>query len=89
MRYALEQRVARFRRKVLAEWPPRYRIPTGVGLVIGGLFGWLPVLGFWMLPLGLVILSADVPALRKRRRRFVIWWGRRRERRASRRLNPP
>lgn len=81
MREALSNGIERFRRKALIEWPPRYRIPTGVGLVIGGLFGWLPILGFWMLPLGLVLLSADVHVLRKRRRRIVIWFERRRRRR--------
>src|SRR5215467_15648034 len=29
----------------------------------GGVFGFLPVLGFWMFPLGLVLLADDVPPL--------------------------
>jgi hypothetical protein len=37
------------------------RIGAGILLVIGGIFGALPVLGFWMLPLGLILLSADFP----------------------------
>ena len=41
---------------------PRWvRIPLGILLVIGGIFGALPILGFWMLPLGLILLSADFP----------------------------
>lgn len=42
--------------------PSRW-VRTGVGilLVIGGIFGALPVLGFWMLPLGLILLSVDFP----------------------------
>lgn len=40
------------------------RVPVGVLLVIGGLLGFLPVLGFWMLIPGLLLLSLDVPFLR-------------------------
>lgn len=89
MREILVARIVRFRRKALIEWPPRYRVTAGVGLVFGGLFGWLPVLGFWMLPLGLVLLSADWHVLRKRRRRLEIWWERRRRRRHEGSVNPP
>ena len=32
---------------------------------MGGLLGFLPVLGFWMLPLGLVLLSLDFALLRR------------------------
>ncbi len=49
------------------------RIFVGVLLVILGFFGFLPVLGFWMIPLGLAILSYDIPAVRRLRRKFVIW----------------
>ena len=31
----------------------RARIVIGVGLIVLGIFGFLPVLGFWMVPLGL------------------------------------
>lgn len=37
------------------------RVSAGILLVIGGIFGALPVLGFWMLPLGLILLSVDFP----------------------------
>lgn len=41
---------------------PRWvRIPLGILLIVGGIFGALPILGFWMLPLGLILLSADFP----------------------------
>src|SRR5690606_18876265 len=33
------------------------RIAVGVLLILGGCLGFLPVLGFWMVPLGLVVLS--------------------------------
>jgi hypothetical protein len=35
------------------------RIPIGLALLFGGLFGFLPVLGFWMAPLGLSLLAID------------------------------
>ncbi|WP_430912604.1 hypothetical protein [Methylobacterium sp. sgz302541] len=40
------------------------RLVAAVLLVIGGLFSILPVLGLWMLPLGLALLAQDVPALK-------------------------
>lgn len=62
------------------------RIPLGVLLVLFGLIGFLPVLGFWMLPLGLLVLAVDLPALRPfvsavaiRTRRYLRRWTRRRE----------
>lgn len=56
----------------------RLRIGLGVGLVICGLLGFLPVLGFWMAPLGILVLSHDIPAVRRFRRRVQVWWERRR-----------
>lgn len=54
------------------------RLALGWGLVGGGLLGFLPVLGFWMLPLGLAVLSVDLPPVRRLRRRCQVAWGRRR-----------
>src|SRR5262249_26383038 len=47
-------------------------------LVCGGLLGFLPIVGFWMLPLGLVLLADDVSALRLARSRILDWIERRR-----------
>ena len=55
------------------------RIGLGVALVAGGMLGFLPVLGFWMVPLGLAVLSIDIPWVRRQRRRLVVWWGRRKK----------
>ena len=33
-------------------------------LLAGGIFSFLPILGLWMLPLGLLVLAIDVPPLR-------------------------
>lgn len=57
------------------------RMAVGVLFVLGGIFSFLPVLGIWMLPLGLVILSIDIPAVRRLRRRSEVRWGRHRQRR--------
>jgi len=48
------------------------RTVVGVGLVIGGVLGFLPVLGFWMIPLGLLVLSVDSPLVRRWRRRWTV-----------------
>ena len=66
----------------------RVRLPAAVLLIGGGLLGFLPVLGFWMLPLGLLLLAVDLPALRPAAASAVVrmrhWgrvWGRRWRRR--------
>jgi len=57
-----------------------FRIALGIALMLGGLAGFLPILGFWMVPLGLLVLSVDMPFVRRTRRRLAVWWGRRRGR---------
>ena len=49
------------------------RIPAGVLLCVGGIFGMLPVLGFWMVPAGLVLLAEDVPLLTRATSRILDW----------------
>ena len=56
------------------------RIGLGVALILGGLLGFLPVLGFWMVPLGLIVLSVDLAIAHRQRRKLEVWWGRRRGR---------
>ena len=41
------------------------RIPIGVLMIVGGLAGLLPILGFWMLPVGLILLGEDIPPVRR------------------------
>ncbi len=53
------------------------RTALGGALTVGGLLGFLPILGFWMVPLGLLVLSVDHHPVRRFRRRAEIWWGRR------------
>lgn len=50
--------------------PPGLRSVVGVLCVFGGLLGFLPILGFWMIPVGFLLFSLDVPWSRK----FVRTW---------------
>jgi hypothetical protein len=49
------------------------RIPIGVLLILGGVFSFLPVLGLWMLPLGLLLFAQDVPFLQKPTAQTLGW----------------
>jgi hypothetical protein len=41
-------------------------------LIIGGSLWFLPVLGWWMLPVGIAILSTDYPRIRRMRRKAIL-----------------
>jgi hypothetical protein len=41
------------------------RLAIAILLILGGIFSFLPVLGVWMLPLGLLLIAQDVPLLQK------------------------
>lgn len=66
-----------------SSWFP-IRFPLAVVLTLGGLLWFLPVLGLWMLPAGLLLLAVDLPTLRGPISAFVIR-GRRVAKRWSRR----
>jgi hypothetical protein len=51
------------------------RIAVGFILIACGLVGFLPVLGFWMIPLGILVLSREFHWARRLRRRWVVWRG--------------
>ena len=63
------------------------RLPIALLLLAGGFLGFLPILGFWMLPLGLLLLAIDLPLLRpvvsttmiRVRRRWSLWRRRQRQ----------
>ena len=57
-------------RKPSSRW---VRIPVAVLLVAGGTLSFLPVLGLWMLPLGLVLFAQDVPLLQKPMAKSLGW----------------
>ena len=83
--------------RLLARLPPRVsraaagllrperwwlRLPLGALLILGGVFSFLPILGIWMLPLGVLLLAQDIPVLRRPTVRSIEaverWWERRR-----------
>ncbi len=49
------------------------RIPLAIVLMAGGIFSFLPVLGLWMLPLGLLLFAQDIPMLQKPTARTLGW----------------
>jgi hypothetical protein len=49
------------------------RLPFGIALICGGLVGFLPVLGFWMVPLGLILLAQDFPPVERGIYRLINW----------------
>ena len=49
------------------------RIPLAILLIVGGIFSFFPVLGLWMLPLGLLLFAQDVPMLQKPMARMLGW----------------
>lgn len=49
------------------------RYPLALLLILGGMFGFLPVLGIWMLPLGLLLFAQDVPVLQGPMARLLGW----------------
>ncbi|MFY8030230.1 MAG: hypothetical protein ACOVO5_00190 [Devosia sp.] len=65
------------------------RIPLGILLVLGGIFSFLPVLGIWMLPLGLLLLALDMPFLQGPMNNIILrgqrWFAKRRRQRQERR----
>ncbi|MDP6706575.1 MAG: hypothetical protein QF893_09555 [Alphaproteobacteria bacterium] len=67
---SLRQRIGDAARKAI-HWgnnhiAPGVRSLLGLVLMVAGVFGFLPILGFWMIPLGLVLIALDIPPLRRR-----------------------
>ena len=50
--------------------PLHWRVTMGVFFLLGGMLWFLPVVGIWMLPLGIVVLAFDVPIVRRALRRW-------------------
>ncbi|MBN9335183.1 hypothetical protein [Devosia sp.] len=79
--------LARLRRPG-ARW---VRIPLGILLVLGGIFSFLPVLGLWMLPLGLLLLALDLIFLQSPVNSAILrggrWWTTWRRKRRDRKQN--
>ncbi|WP_101067471.1 hypothetical protein [Roseovarius salinarum] len=63
-RQTAKARVRRLRRRIQV-WtarhlPPGTRLLAGLILMGGGVLGFLPVVGFWMFPLGVAVAALDV-----------------------------
>jgi len=63
--------------------PPPLRWGAGLALIAGGAFGFLPVLGFWMIPLGVLFLAGNSPRVREWAKAAMRW-----ARDLAARLNP-
>lgn len=78
------QRLVAWLRQPSSRW---FRIPFGILLIIGGFLGFLPILGFWMIPLGLFLIAEDFPPLQRLLRRVSVgietWWRRRKRSRKA------
>ncbi|MEZ5779913.1 MAG: hypothetical protein R3E44_16280 [Paracoccaceae bacterium] len=59
----LKGRLSRLLVRVRRRVPPGLRTLLGVLLIGGGILGFLPVLGFWMVPLGVLVVALDVKPL--------------------------
>ena len=74
-------------------WAMLVRIPLGVMFVAGGIFSFLPVLGIWMLPLGLMLLAIDIVFLRAPMAGLIVrlrgWLANRRRRRSRHAAGKP
>ena len=80
--------VLTFLRRPGARW---FRIPLAILLILGGIFSFLPVLGIWMLPLGLLLLALDLAFLQgpvntaivRGLRKWTTWHRARRDKKAA------
>ena len=75
---ALPLRVRRFYEWLIQPEARWVRWPLGLALIVGGVFGFLPVLGFWMVPLGALLIGEDIPPVRRVTLRLLgrlyLWW---------------
>ena len=51
---------------------PGVRSLLGLLLMAGGVLGFLPVLGFWMFPLGVAFVALDLPIGRRRIDQWMV-----------------
>jgi hypothetical protein len=63
-------RFLRWLREPSSHW---VRVPVALLLLVGGIVGFLPVLGFWMVPPGILLLAQDAPFLRRPILQALAW----------------
>lgn len=51
-------------------WPGT-RVGAGVLFMVGGVFGFLPILGFWMVPVGVFMAACEFPPARRPMQRWL------------------
>ncbi|MCP1202755.1 hypothetical protein [Acetobacter oryzoeni] len=68
------RRAIQWLRKPEQKW---VRLPSGLLLMLGGLLSFLPVLGVWMLPLGILLLAEDIPLFQSVSGKMLGWIARR------------
>ncbi|GAB2175757.1 thiol-disulfide oxidoreductase DCC family protein [Dongia sp. agr-C8] len=88
-----QDRAERRLERLIAKLPPRMmgfvhwlrdpqrfwlRVPLGILFVLAAFAWFLPVLGLWMAPLGIVLLAQDFAPLRRLVYRLINWTARRR-----------
>jgi hypothetical protein len=64
------QTTVRWLRRPALRW---VRFAVGVLFIAGAFLSILPIFGIWMLPLGLMLLAEDIPALRRARDWCLDW----------------
>lgn len=67
----LADQLARAVRRSDAHIPRGVRSLVGLLAMAAGVVGFLPILGFWMLPLGVALIALDIPPLRRRLLRWA------------------
>lgn len=70
-KYELRQKCVRAVRWGERRVPPGLRSLLGILLILAGIFGFLPVLGFWMIPMGVLFIALDIPPVRRRVRLWL------------------
>jgi hypothetical protein len=70
---ALPRRVQRAYAWLIRPEARLIRWPLGIGLIAGGFLGFLPVLGFWMIPLGALLIGEDIPPVRRATLSLLGW----------------
>jgi hypothetical protein len=53
--------------------PAPLRWAVGLLLIAGGVLGFLPLLGFWMVPLGVLLIASGSPRVRDMAKWAIRW----------------
>ena len=69
----LPEKLARFLRWLRQPHVIWVRVPFAIFFILFGLVGFLPLVGFWMIPIGLLLLAEDVPLLAGPVAKILAW----------------